>query len=135
MEFNAEINKVFGTEMAKLFAATISEEDMLKLAKEVWNQMTHREYRYCEHQPSEVDKFVKQILRERMVEEVGKLMETEAFKQSVVKAAEEIVAEIQEETHKKIVEEVSSRLCGMSVGGYGCGLKGMIEETVMEMMR
>ena len=62
-------------------------------------------------------------------------MEAEAFKQSVVKAAEEIVAEIQEETHKKIVEEVSSRLCGMSVGGYGYGLKGMIEETVMEMMR
>ena len=49
--------------------------------------------------------------------------------------AEEIVAEIQEETHKKVVEEVSSRLCGMSVGGYGYGLKGMIEQTVMEMMR
>lgn len=135
MEFNAEINKVFGTEMAKLFAATISEEDMLTLAREVWNQMTHREYRYCEHRPSEVDKFVKQTLRERMVEEVGKLMETEDFKQSVAKAAEEIVAEIQEETHKKIVEEVSSRLCGMSVGGYGYGLKDMIEQTVMEMMR
>ena len=135
MEFNAEINKVFGTEMAKLFAATISEEDMLKLAKEVWNQMTHRAYRYCEYHPSEVDKLVKQVLRERMVEEVGKLMETEAFKQSVAKAAEEIVAEIQEETHKKVVEEVSSRLCGMSVGGYGYGLKDMIEQTVMEMMR
>lgn len=134
MEFNAEINKVFGTEMAKLFAATISEEDMLKLAREVWNQMTHREYRYCENRPSEVDNLIKNELRAHMVAEVGKFTETDAFKESVTKEAEEIVKEIREETHKKIVEEVSSRLCGLSVGGYGYGLKGMIEQTVMEMM-
>lgn len=135
MEFNTEINKVFGTEMAKLFAATISEEEMLKRAREVWNQMTHREYRYNEYRPSEVDQLIKNELRAHMVTEVGKLMETDAFKESVAKEAEEIVEEIREETHKKIVEEVSSRLCGMSVGGYGYGIKDMIEQTVMEMMR
>ena len=31
MEINAEVNKVFGTEMAKLFAATISEEELKQL--------------------------------------------------------------------------------------------------------
>ena len=135
MEFNAEINKVFGTEMAKLFAATISEEEMLKLAREVWNQMTHREYRYCEYRPSEVDNLIKNELRAHMVTEVDKVMKTDAFKESVAKEAEEIVKEIREETHRKVVEEVSSRLRGLSVGGYGCGLKSMIEQTVMEMMR
>lgn len=33
MELNTEINKVFGKEMAKLFAASISEEEMMSAAK------------------------------------------------------------------------------------------------------
>lgn len=34
MEINSEVNKVFGTEMAKLFAATISEEELKHRAEQ-----------------------------------------------------------------------------------------------------
>ena len=39
MEINAEMNKVFGQEMAKLFAATINEEELMHKAQQVWNNM------------------------------------------------------------------------------------------------
>lgn len=133
MEINAEINKVFGQEMAKLFAAQISEEDMLKQAKETWIQMNAREYRYGSYSDSKIDELIKDRIRARMREAVDQVTSTEAFKSQTKQLAEQIVQEIIEKTHEKVVEEVSSRLAGMSVGGYGFGLKGMIEQTVAEM--
>ena len=46
MEINAEMNKVFGQEMAKLFAATINEEELKEKAQEVWHEMNYQERSY-----------------------------------------------------------------------------------------
>ena len=43
MELNAEMNKIFGQEMAKLFAATISEEELQRKARDVWKNLNLRE--------------------------------------------------------------------------------------------
>ena len=40
MEINAEMNKVFRQEMAKLFAATINEEELMQKARQIWNNLT-----------------------------------------------------------------------------------------------
>ena len=39
MEINTEINKIFGEEMGKLFAAKISDEELEQTAERVWKKM------------------------------------------------------------------------------------------------
>lgn len=133
MELNAEINRVFGQEMAKLFAAQISEEELRKKAKEVWYSMTRENYLYGKNQGSDIDKIIKREFGERMCGAVRDIVETDEFAERTKKMAESIVTDILEETRKKMVDEVSSRLAGMSVGGYGMGLHSIIEEVVMNM--
>lgn len=134
MELNTEINRVFGQEMAKLFSSHISDEELLTRAKEVWHQMTREEYVYGQSKGSQIDNIIKREFGERMAGAVRDIVQTEEFAERSKKEAEAIVTEIVTETHKKMVEEVSSRLAGMSVGGYGMGLHGIIEEVVASMM-
>lgn len=131
MEINAEINKVFGAEMAKLFAAQISEEEMLQTAKKVWADMQHEEGPSWDRTTSDAAKAIQSALKVKLVEQVEALTATDKFQQECRALAEDMVREIQDVTHCKVVEEVSSRLAGMSVGGQGIGLKGMIEEIML----
>ena len=73
-------------------------------------------------------------IKNNLAEEIKNITNSEEFKDECKKLAEEIVKDIREETHKKVVEEVSNRLAGMSLGYQGIGLAGLIEETVVNMM-
>lgn len=134
MELNAEINKVFGQEMAKLFAAQISEEEMIKKANEAWKQLNHRESSYWSTKDSEIDKLVKKICTDRLKEQIEEITSTETFKEQMATLAKQMVDEITEETHKKIVAAVSDRMASLTAGYSGYGLKSMIESVVVSMM-
>lgn len=135
MELNTEINKVFGKEMAKLFAASISEEDMMSAAKEAWKELNHRESSYWNCKGSEVDKLIKGECLNRLKEAVQKITSTEEFQKQMSSLAKQIVEEIINETHKKMVEEVSNRLAALSTGYNGMGLASIIAQVVQDMMR
>ena len=134
MEINVEINKVFGEEMAKLFAAQISKEEMLQTAKKVWADMQEAGGPSWNRTTSDAVKAIQGALKDELVEQVRALTATSEFQEECRALAEHMVQEIQDETHRKVVEEVSSRLAGMSVGGYGMGLRGMIEQIIVETM-
>lgn len=135
MELNTEINKVFGKEMAKLFAASISEEDMMSAAKEAWKELNHRESSYWNCKDSEVDKLIKGECLNRLKEAVQKTTSTEEFQKQMSSLAKQIVEEIIDETHKKTVDEVSNRLAALSTGYHGTGLASIIAQVVQEMMK
>lgn len=135
MELNTEINKVFGKEMAKLFAASISEEDMMSAAKEAWKELNHRESSYWNCKDSEVDKLIKGECLNRLKEAVQKITSTEEFQKQMSSLAKQIVEEIIDETHKKTVEEVSNRLAALSTGYNGMGLASIIAQVVQDMMK
>lgn len=132
MEISTEINKVFGQEMAKLFATQISEEEMLETAKSVWTDMQSESGPSWDRTSPESTKVIKVALKEKLSEQVQALTETNEFKDECRTLAEQMVNEIREETHRKVVEEVSSRLAGLSAGYGGMGLRGMIEQIIME---
>lgn len=134
MELNTEINRVFGEEMAKVFSKSISEEEIMKAAREAWKQLNHRESSYWNTTESQIDKLIKTMCLERLKEEVEKITSTDEFKAQMAVLAKQIVDEIIEETHKKTVEEVSNRLAALSTGYGGFGLRSMIEQTVVDMM-
>lgn len=134
MELNAEINKVFGQEMAKLFAAQISEEEMMKKANEAWQQLNHRESSYWDTKDSEINKLIKKICTDRLKEQIEEVTSTDTFKEQMATLAQQMVNEIVDETHKKIVAAVSDRMASMTAGYGGYGLKSIIESVVVDMM-
>lgn len=133
MELNAEINKVFGQEMAKLFATQISEDEMHRAAGQAWSMLNREEWINGKH-TTELKDLTMVAIKNNLTEEIKNITNSEEFKDECKKLAEEIVKDIREETHKKVVEEVSNRLAGMSLGYQGIGLAGLIEETVVNMM-
>ena len=133
MELNAEINKVFGQEMAKLFAAKFSEEEMERYANVAWKSLINRGSGYWSNE-SEIDKAVKCEMLDAMQEKIKEITGTEEFQNNMSKLAKTIVNEIIDKTHEKMVESVSNQLAAMSTGYGGVGLNGLIERTVMEMM-
>ena len=133
MELNAEINKVFGQEMAKLFATQISEDEMHRAAGQAWSMLNREEWINGKHTTALKD-LTMVAIKNNLAEEIKNITNSEEFKDECKKLAEEIVKDIREETHKKVVEEVSNRLAGMSLGYQGIGLAGLIEETVVNMM-
>ena len=136
MELNAEINRVFGQEMAKLFAAQISEEELLKKAQQAWADINNAGNSYWT-KDSELVKQIKSQYSSRMKEEVNKIMETPAFKDQMQIDAKKFVDEMVQETRAKMISEVSNRMAGIWLNGYGItggpSLKQAIEQTVMEM--
>lgn len=134
MELNAEINKVFGQEMAKLFAAQISEEELNKTAKEAWRKLTSKGNGYWDTE-SEADRMVKASLANSFKEEIAKVVESEEFKKDIETRAIQIANEIKEETHRKLIDEVSSRLVMLSTGYGGFDLRNYIEYVVNECVR
>lgn len=133
MELNAEINKVFGQEMAKLFATQISENEMHQAAGQAWSMLNREEWINGKY-TTEIKDLTMAAIKNNLAEEIKNITNSEEFKDECKKLAEEIVKDIREETYKKVVEEVSNRLAGMSLGYQGIGLAGLIEETVVNMM-
>lgn len=136
MELNAEINRVFGQEMAKLFAAEISEEELLKKARQVWADINNTGNSYW-NKDSDLVKQIKAQYSSRMKEEVNKIMETPAFKDQMLMDAKNFVDEMVQETRRKMIDEISNRMAGVWLNGYGYtggpSLKQAIEQTVIEM--
>ena len=127
MEINAEMNKVFGEEMAKLFSATITEEEMRQKASEAWREINHRNNN-CYDSKSQFDKIVNQQIASEVTAKIDELLKTEEYQAKLKNEAEQIVNEIRAQTHMKIVETVSNSLSGQ------CNFGGnMIRESVNQM--
>lgn len=134
MELNAEINKIFGQEMAKLFAAQISEEELNKKAKEAWYNLNSRGNSYWSQQ-SEIDDQVKTAILKCLQVEIDKITQTDEFKKDMEVISKQIVEDIKTKTQEKITEEVSSRMAALSTGYGGYGMRSMIEQIIHETLQ
>lgn len=140
MEINTEINKVFGEEMAKLFAKSLSEEELTQKANLVWNKLNYRESSsWYSSSESQIDKLIKEKMVEALTEKVKEITSSDEFKEEMQSIAKTMVKEITEETHRKIVDEVSNRMMMLAVGhcdssGFSYGMHTMIAEVVNSMI-
>lgn len=135
MELNTEINRIFGQEMAKVFAASISEEELQLKAREVWRnyESDTRNYNYYNHE-SQAQNLIKQALSVNLTKEVEKITSTEDFQNRMRSMAESIVEDVISETRRKMIDDISNRMAGLATGYCGLDLKGMIQQTIYEMM-
>lgn len=116
MEINTEINKIFGEEMAKLFADQISEEELRQEALNSYNLLRKRDTSYYSSHDSEFDKFLKNAILARFEEEVKKLLETEQVQIDIQEDAKKLVEEIRESARNKIVAHASDAIVNIYRG-------------------
>ena len=136
MELTAEINKVFGEEMAKLISAKITDDELLSLAKEAWKNIRYgKESPYGIYSSTpEITKMVQKELLNRLTVEVNSILDSENGQTEIKKDAEEIVQSIRERTKEKMIEGVSDRIAQMTTGYTGFGIRNMVAEIVGDMI-
>lgn len=116
MEINAEINKIFGQEMAKLFAEQISEEELRQEAVKSYNNLRAKNYSSIYSSDSDFDRYLKGAVLDRFKDEVNKYLESEAVQIDIQTEARKLVDEIRETAKKKIIEKASNALVSVYSG-------------------
>ena len=116
MEISAEINKIFGQEMAKLFAEQISEEELRQEAVKSYNYLRNKNYSSIYSSDSDFDRYLKGAILDRFKDEVNKYLETEEVQIDIQTEARKLVDEIRETAKKKIIEKASNALVSVYSG-------------------
>lgn len=107
MELTAEITKVFGQEMAKLFAGQISEEELNKTAQEAWRELNEHEYRYGDRQKSKLEKMISELITNKVMEKVEELLKVPQNAELINKEATRIVLEARSKASELIISKMA----------------------------
>lgn len=132
MELNAEINKVFGQEMAKLFAASISQEEMEEKAQKIWRDLNATNNDWGKTINSELEDYIKKEFLNEIHEEIKKILAEPDNKEELEKRAREMVAEARRIGEEAIVKSMAEHLVSSALCAYNTHEKFVYD--VMEAM-
>ena len=118
MEINTEINKVFGQEMAALFVANISEEELKSKCEEAWQEITKRPYRYGNHERSILDKLISEEITKRVMVKVDEILKTPIPDEQIQKEANEIAEEAKKRAHEVMVDTIARNISDRIFNSY-----------------
>ena len=108
MEINTEINKVFGTEMAKLFAGSISEEQLKETAEKIWIDLNKSERdAWGKRRDSDIERYVKEIIKDRLYEKIKAILDEPINEELLEKHAREMVAKAREAGEEIIIRDMA----------------------------
>lgn len=113
MEINTEINKIFGQEMAKLFADSIDETELKEKAKEAWKEINRTTDDWWNRRDSDIDTMIKNELLSRVKNEVNAILATEEVQIDIHNRAQEIINEVRKRTEENIIERTSKMLADL----------------------
>lgn len=132
MELNAEINKVFGQEMAKLFAASISQEEMEEKAQKIWRELNATNNGWGKTINSELEDYIKKEFLNEVHEEIKKILAEPDNKEELEKRAREMVAEARRIGEEAIVKSMAEHLVSNALSVYN--IHDKFVSDVMEVM-
>ena len=137
MEISTEINKIFGQEMARLYAEKISDEEMLKVAQACWRSMlTDNAGNSWNRRETEVDKIIKRELDKKLSAACEKILSSEEAQIDIEKKAKEMIEKIRQQAEEKIIERTSDVITRLYTGSeMGLNLRGYIQQVIMESLR
>lgn len=133
MEINAEINKVFGQEMAKLFAASIPQEEMETKAKKIWRELNATNHGWGKTTDSDLEEYVRKEFLNAIHDEIKKILAEPDNKEELEKRAREMVAEARRIGEEAIVKSMADHLVSNALSAYNVHDKFVCD--VMEAMR
>ena len=118
MEINAEMNKVFGQEMAKLFAATINEEELMQKAQQVWNNMNKTEWSYNSRTDPEIEKYIKNQILNRLYEKIEIILKEPINEEALEKKAREMVDKARRVGEEAIIRDMARHMADNVLSVY-----------------
>lgn len=118
MEINAEMNKVFGQEMAKLFAATINEEELTKKAQQVWTDMNKSEWSYNSRTNSEIEKYIKEQILNKLYEKIEAILKEPINEEALEKKAREMVDKARRAGEEAIIRDMAHHMADNVLSVY-----------------
>ena len=119
MEINAEMNKVFGQEMAKLFAATISEEELQQKAQEVWGKLNLHDNSWGSRKESEIERAIKEEILKRLYQKIEAILKEPIADEILEKKAREMVEAARKIGEEAIIRDMASHMVNNALSIYG----------------
>ena len=113
------MNKVFGQEMAKLFAATIDEEELKQKAQQVWNNMNKSEWSYNSRTEPEIEKYIKNQILDRLYEKIEAILKEPINEEALEKKAREMVDEARRVGEEAIIRDMAHHMADNVLSAYG----------------
>ena len=118
MEINAEMNKVFGQEMAKLFAATISEEELQKKAEDVWAELNKSEWSYGSKKRSEIENCIREQIINRLYTKIEEILKESINEEALEKKAREMVDKARRAGEEAIIRDMAQHMADNVLSAY-----------------
>ena len=132
MEINAEMNKVFGQEMAKLFAATINEKELMQKAQQVWTNMNKSEWSYNSRTNSEIEKYIKDQILNRLYEKIETILKEPINEEALKKKAREMVDKARRAGEEAIIRDMACHMANNALSVYSRDER-IIQDVLAEM--
>lgn len=119
MEINAEMNKVFGQEMAKLFAATIDEKELKEKAQEVWREMNYQERSYYNSRTnSKIERYIEDQILNRLYEKIENILKEPINEELLEKKAREMVDTARRAGEEAIIQDMAKHMADNVLSVY-----------------
>lgn len=132
MEINTEMNKVFGQEMAKLFAATIDEEELKQKAQQVWINMNKSEWSYNSRTNSEIEKYIKDQILDRLYEKIKAILKEPINEETLEKKAREMVDKARRAGEEAIIRDMAHHMADNVLSAYSRDER-IVQEVLAQM--
>lgn len=134
MEINTEINKVFGQEMAKIFASTISDEEMMEQARSVWRKMTSDSSgSWNRRSDTELERYIKDEFLKDVHGKIKEILAEPRSAEELEKRAREMVDEARRIGEETIIKAMAEQMAKNTL--YAYNVDDVIYHKVMEIMR
>ena len=132
MEINAEMNKVFGQEMAKLFAATISEEELQKKAEDVWVELNKSEWSYGSKKRSEIESCIREQIINRLYTKIEEILKEPINEEVLEKKAREMVDKARRAGEEAIIRDMAHHMADNVLSAYSRDER-IVQEVLAQM--
>ena len=132
MEINAEMNKVFGQEMAKLFAATIDEKELKEKAQEVWSEMNKSEWSYGSKKRSEIENCIREQIVNRLYNKIEEILKEPINEEILEKKAREMIDKARRAGEEAIIRDMAHHMADNILSVYNRDER-IVQEVLAQM--
>lgn len=120
MELSAEVNKIFGQEMARLFADQISEDELKAKAEKVWNGLVRAESKPWQygHTEPELERYIREEIVTRTLDKVKEILKEPESEEEIEKRVRQMVAKAREVAEEAIIRDLAHHLVDNTLSVY-----------------
>ena len=133
MEISTEINKVFGEEMAKIFANKISEEELENTARKIWDgmQLEKRSWTGSREEP-EIERLVKEQIVKRLYEKIKSILSEPINDELLEAKARNMVETARKIGEEAIIKDMAGNMAKNVLSVYNRDEK-IVQEIIQEL--